>query len=267
MNTTALSTTIFQLLDDPTLVPERRWVEAMLLQYPAFIAPAALLLERDPNLPADYRRQLTARVALLAGDRRALAMRIDQEAKALAAQFPPEPAAPDPSTENTIEGFLDRYSTADHDREAAVLERLIFNPVAPDYAATLDDDDDVATAPQSDQDADSSCRQAGAARERVVQRIPRQRLHPPPPVRQGLRHPPPPKPKRQPPLPLPPRPAPIPPQAHRLPRPIIRLKSAIPVILAPVPLAFDYFSLPLPRINIRALRRVITNILTIKHIQ
>lgn len=153
MNTTALSTSIFQLLDDPTLVPERRWVEAMLLQYPAFIAPAALLLERDPNLPADYRRQLTARIALLAGDRRALAMRIDQEAKALAAQFPPEPAAPDPSTENTIEGFLDRYSTADHDREAAVLERLIFNPVAPDYAATLDDDDDVATASQSEQDA------------------------------------------------------------------------------------------------------------------
>lgn len=154
MKASATDYTIYDLLDDPTMVPDRRWVEAMMLQYPAFITPAALLLERDASLDDDYRRQLTARVALLAGDRRALAMRIDQEAQHLAAMFPPPPAEADTSTENTIEGFLDRYSASDHQHEASVLERLIFNPVTPDYALQIEDDDDLAPdAPTSDQDA------------------------------------------------------------------------------------------------------------------
>lgn len=44
------------------------------------------------------------------------------------------------TTERTIDSFLERYgNNEDNDKEMALLEKLIFNPVAPDYAASLDD--------------------------------------------------------------------------------------------------------------------------------
>ncbi len=50
-----------------------------------------------------------------------------------------KPAREKMTTETTIDSFLERYgNSADNDKEMALLEKLIFNPVAPDYTASLE---------------------------------------------------------------------------------------------------------------------------------
>ncbi len=50
-----------------------------------------------------------------------------------------KPAREKMTTETTIDSFLERYgNSADNDKEMELLEKLIFNPVAPDYTASLE---------------------------------------------------------------------------------------------------------------------------------
>lgn len=55
--------------------------------------------------------------------------------------YPPQEAPSTPDTEAAIDTFLEKYSTADQNKETEVLEQIIFNPVA-DYAATLADEEE-----------------------------------------------------------------------------------------------------------------------------
>lgn len=70
------------------------------------------------------------------------------------------------TTERTIDSFLERYgNNEDNDKEMAMLEKLIFNPVAPDYTASLEslepaDKSTQSTSPDPDKDtSDTSAHQ------------------------------------------------------------------------------------------------------------
>lgn len=105
--------------------------------YPFFTLPDAIMLQRaGDSLDRATRERLSARLVLNATDPDALMTLIDPD-HADWADFYPDSAPATPSTDDTITGFLDRYGKSDP-AEDALLERLIFNPVPPDYAALLE---------------------------------------------------------------------------------------------------------------------------------
>lgn len=119
--------------------------------YPFFVLPyaTAASAERDP----ERRRALMARVATTATDRDMLFRLTDPDGARFAEFYPDEKAAT-PDTDSAIDTFLNTYGRRDS-REDALLERLIFNPVA-DYSAVLEKEaageGDGAEAPRDSQD-------------------------------------------------------------------------------------------------------------------
>jgi len=108
-----------------------QWIAA---RYPFFPLPFATeaAAERDPQ----RRRQLMERVALAATDRDMLLRLVDPDGQKFAAFYPDEAEPSTPDTDSAIDTFLKTYGHSDK-REDALLERLIFNPVA-DYSAVLE---------------------------------------------------------------------------------------------------------------------------------
>ncbi|MDO4319922.1 MAG: hypothetical protein Q4C34_05035 [Bacteroidales bacterium] len=99
------------------------------------VAPMLLLKYCDEALGADERENLRMRVALYSGDPASVISMIDPAGNGFAHFYPPELPPPPPSTERTIDTFLETYGHRSPE-EDALLERMIFNPV-PDYAETL----------------------------------------------------------------------------------------------------------------------------------
>lgn len=133
-----MDATLQQFIDtmhsDGSIPPEL--TDAMLSRYPFFSLPAVLELKQSAATMTDERRQhLSACVALNAPDGESLMKLIDPDGKRLAALYPPEDTDNTPSTDDAINTFLDTYGKID-EREQALLERLIFNPV-PDYSSVL----------------------------------------------------------------------------------------------------------------------------------
>lgn len=116
--------------------PTADLVGALADSCPWFVLPAALRLQRA-GLPADSdeRRMLAARVALGMADRTAMMRLADDGGRRLEGFYPPAPEAQTPTTDTAIDTFLNAYGTIDP-AEEALIERLIFNPVA-DYSQVL----------------------------------------------------------------------------------------------------------------------------------
>lgn len=103
---------------------------------PWFVLPAALRLQRA-GLPADSdeRRMLAARVALGMADRMAMMRLADDRGRMFDGFYPATPGEETPTTDSAIDTFLNAYGNIDP-AEEALIERLIFNPVA-DYSQVL----------------------------------------------------------------------------------------------------------------------------------
>lgn len=110
--------------------------DRLIADYPWFVLPAAMRLQRGSDrLDADARQMLAARVALGMADRTAMLRLADDRGRMFDGFYPPAPGDETPTTETAIDTFLNAYGTIDP-AEEALLERLIFNPVA-DYSQVL----------------------------------------------------------------------------------------------------------------------------------
>ncbi len=99
------------------------------------LAPAILLKYAGPTLTDGERADFRARVALYGGSDGMLVKYVDPSGLDFATFYPPAPRIMKPSTESTIDTFLETYGHQSAE-EDALLERMIFNPV-PDYAEQL----------------------------------------------------------------------------------------------------------------------------------
>lgn len=116
-------------------VPDSEDVERLAVLCPYFTAGAAQLLAKDTALTAEEKRKLSTDVALNASDPEALFKLCDPDGAMFADFYPPELNEPAPTTDTAIDTFLATYGNVDP-KEAALIERLIFNPVA-DYSQVL----------------------------------------------------------------------------------------------------------------------------------
>lgn len=134
----AINPTLQQFLETlrTDAAPDPGLTDAMLELYPFFTLPAAMELKRSRETMTEERRaRLSACVALNAPDSKSLMRLIDPDGDRLASLYPQEETDNTPSTDDAIATFLDTYGKID-EREQALLERLIFNPV-PDYSSVL----------------------------------------------------------------------------------------------------------------------------------
>ena len=129
-------TPIERLLDaisdpDATLTPAI--VDEIDKAYPYFTLADAILLQRSGNtLDSDTRRRLSERLALNAPDPDALFRFIDPQHHLWANFYPKNgEQTSTPSTDDAIDTFLKTYGHSDPSADA-LLEKLIFNPPAPD---------------------------------------------------------------------------------------------------------------------------------------
>jgi len=103
-----------------------------LRKHPTCVLPAALCLHAGaPDATADERRSLIHAAALGCADRIAMADMADLSGQDWASMYPPIDA-PKQTTNDAINVFIETYGHASPE-EDALLEKLIFNPVAPDY--------------------------------------------------------------------------------------------------------------------------------------
>ena len=124
--------------------------------FPFFSLPALQILKQGgAALPDDVREEAQQCIALSAPDPAALFMLLGPKGEEWAQFYPPEQSTASVDTVDAISKFLETYGHADP-KEEALLERLIFNPVPPDYAALLEkesDGEELIAAPADGQDA------------------------------------------------------------------------------------------------------------------
>jgi len=119
-------------------VPSPALVSRLNEEYPFFSLPAAVLLQRGgPMIDAAEAKRFKEAVALNSSDPTML-YRLAGEHGTEFADFYGTSSDNDrtPDTDQVIDTFLDRYGTTADPAETALLERLIFNPVA-DYSSQL----------------------------------------------------------------------------------------------------------------------------------
>ncbi len=124
--------TLSQLLTDESMPVDVEWLRQLMADHPTCVLPAALLLRRNAFLLTDEEAdRLTATVMLAAPDPQAMADLADLSHDDWQ-HFYPAVAKSAPDTVDTIDTFLERYGNVSA-AEGAMLERMIFNPVPPDY--------------------------------------------------------------------------------------------------------------------------------------
>ncbi len=110
-------------------VPTAAEAEELSRIWPACLVPdAALRLEGDTAVKA--------RIAAGLGDRDALFRLLGKDGDVFD-NFYPDPRHTAPSTEDTIDAFLGKFSHGDPSREAQAAEQAIFNPAPDDYLSSL----------------------------------------------------------------------------------------------------------------------------------
>ncbi len=114
--------------------PDAGRVAELAEKAPWFALPAVCRL-RNGNVDEAERRELSARLALLAADPEQMAMAANADLELDLASFYPVEEVSTPDTTDTIEKFLTTYGNSSP-AEDELLERLIFNPVR-DYAQML----------------------------------------------------------------------------------------------------------------------------------
>lgn len=142
-----IATDIRSLISDGAEAPTPEWVDAAAAEYPYFALPLLLAL-KSGSLDADSQNDALKRVALICPDRIALYDVVGEDAARFADFYPPEPQQATPTTNDTINSFLDRYGDCD-DKEISALERLIFNPV-PDYSSVLAAEEEASVPTQAE---------------------------------------------------------------------------------------------------------------------
>ena len=126
---------IQQLLSNTNAQVDQQWCINAMKQYPYFTLPALLYLQRNGNAAAKDNKELLARLAIASADRRSLYNVLGENADIFASFYPPQEENTTPTTENTIDTFLNTFGNSS-EKELEVLNNLIFNPV-PDYADIL----------------------------------------------------------------------------------------------------------------------------------
>lgn len=121
-----------QLLTDESMPVGVEWVRTLMQEHPTCVVPAAMLLRRNAFLLSDEEAaDLTATVMLSSADPLAMADLADLSRDDWQHFYPAaDTSAPD--TVDTIDTFLEQYGNVSP-TEAALLERMIFNPVPPEY--------------------------------------------------------------------------------------------------------------------------------------
>lgn len=127
--------------------PDEELMQMLEREMPAWLLPAAMRLRNCPDLSAEERSALTARLAAGASDMEQMSMAANADLAGDFARFYPIDRPSTPDTEETIEKFLTTYGAPDKS-ESEMLERLIFNPV-PDYAQLLAQEEE-ASIPEAD---------------------------------------------------------------------------------------------------------------------
>ncbi|MDE7024627.1 MAG: hypothetical protein K2O88_01960 [Paramuribaculum sp.] len=115
--------------------PLPQLTDALAELYPYFTLPAAMELKHS-SPPSERRQLLMARVALNAANPRTLFSLMDSEGPRFARFYPDLQTSVTPTTEDALDTFMQNYGNPDP-KEQALLEKLIFNPVATDYASVL----------------------------------------------------------------------------------------------------------------------------------
>lgn len=113
-------------------VPTIAEAEELSRIWPACIVPQAVLLEEGKTEDAAAK----ARIAGCLGDRDALFRLLGNDGDVFD-NFYPDPRHTAPSTEDTIDAFLGKFSHGDRTREAQAAEQAIFNPAPDDYLSSL----------------------------------------------------------------------------------------------------------------------------------
>ncbi len=135
----SLQEKIISLIDNPTDVPQKEWVEEMSERYPYFSMPASMLLKRSSELTDEERKTLMAKVALCSGDKNTITQLMDKDAEKWIGFYPKE-EKPVINTNTAIDTFIATYGNPDpHEEE--ILTKLIFNPT-PDYAQLLSEEEE-----------------------------------------------------------------------------------------------------------------------------
>ncbi|MGN1265031.1 MAG: hypothetical protein ACI4UL_04360, partial [Muribaculaceae bacterium] len=118
---------IKQLLSDSQAPATQQWCEEAMQQYPYFTLPALLYLQRSGTATAKDNKDLLARLAIASSDRQSLYNTLGENADVFASFYPQEAPKPTPSTDNTIDTFLNTFGNSS-EKELEVLNNLIFNP-------------------------------------------------------------------------------------------------------------------------------------------
>ncbi len=126
------------IMHTPDGVPSPSLVSRLRNEYPFFTLPAAILLSRGGSmLDREEADRLRAFVALNSSDPSVLYRLTGSLGREFADFYGESDTAPlRPDTSDAIDTFLDRYGKPEDPEETALLERLIFHPVA-DYASQL----------------------------------------------------------------------------------------------------------------------------------
>lgn len=137
---TPLTLALRQWLENPDSTLPPHVAEQLQRHYPYFpMAEVAALRQEASGLPEAARRELVERLVLSVADPAAAQRLVDPAAGARFDNFYPPAEAPEtPDTDKAISRFLENYGAegSTSDAEVAVLEKLIFNPVA-DYSQQL----------------------------------------------------------------------------------------------------------------------------------
>ncbi|MCM1505153.1 MAG: hypothetical protein NC127_08145 [Muribaculum sp.] len=149
--------TLKALLEDSSAPVDSDWSDKMARTYPYLVLPSILELQRnrgEQSMTEDRRRVLVRRIALNSSSAEML-YRITEPLGAELADFYPEAPRPEtPSTECAIDTFMDKYGGGGDSHEEAILEKLIFNPVA-DYAQILASEEERSLPDSSEAEGDS----------------------------------------------------------------------------------------------------------------
>lgn len=138
------------LLENPDAPDAGEWVRALGEKYPYFpIARALELRSVYAGLDEADRQRLVEELTLSVPGSDAARRLADPAGDEFDNFYPPEAKPAKPSTDTTIDRFLETYGNESAE-ETATLEKLIFNPV-PDYAQQLERDEAV----PAEEDADS----------------------------------------------------------------------------------------------------------------
>lgn len=132
------------LLENPDAPDAGEWLRALGEKYPYFpIARALELRSAYAELTGVDRERLVEDLALSLSDSGAARRLADSAGDEFDNFYPPEVKPAKPSTDTTIDRFLETYGNESAE-ETATLEKLIFNPV-PDYAQQLERDEAAPT--------------------------------------------------------------------------------------------------------------------------